>query len=318
MAARYIMSVVKAAGVRKIGDPVQPLDVEERDLRDDEVLIEVRAAGVANWDEIVRTGGWDVGIAPPMALGVEASGVVRTVGSAVTRFRPGDAVLTHPLPLRHQGAWAERLVAAEDRVATKPERMSWDVAGFFPVPALTASQLVQRLSVHPGEFVLIHGGGGVTGGVIAAVVAALGARVIATAGPASTERLRGYGAEAVLDYHDPGWPQEVERLTAARLPVAINAVRGAANSLVPLVGDGGRLATITGDPPEAQRGISVINFYVAPDAEALETAASTFAANGLTIPVARRYGLDTASAALAAALGELRGGGVVINPGLEK
>lgn len=136
-----IMLLVKSAGVRKIGDPVEPLDVEERDLRDDEVLIEVRAAGVANWDEIVRTGGWDVGIAPPMALGVEASGVVRTVGSAVTRFRPADAVLTHPLPLMHQGAWAERLVAAEDRVATKPERMSWEVAGIFPVPALTASQL---------------------------------------------------------------------------------------------------------------------------------------------------------------------------------
>jgi NADPH:quinone reductase-like Zn-dependent oxidoreductase len=43
-------------------------------LADDEALIAVRATGVANWNEIVRQGEWDVGIAPPMALGVEAAG----------------------------------------------------------------------------------------------------------------------------------------------------------------------------------------------------------------------------------------------------
>lgn len=315
---KQIMLVMKAAGVRKIGGPVKALDLEERDLRDDEVLIEVRAAGVANWDEIVRTGGWDVGIAPPMALGVEASGVVRAVGSAVKRFRPGDAVLTHPLPLRHQGAWAERLIAAEDRVARKPERMSWEVASILPVPALTASQLVRQVGLQLGEFVLVNGGGGVTGGVIVAVAAEMGARVIATAGPASAERLRGYGAEAVLNYHDPRWLDDVRRLTSSHLPVAVNAVRGAANSLMPLVADGGRLATITGDPPAAQRGIRVTNFYVASEAAALEKAALTFAAEHRTIPVAARYGLAAASAALAAASGELKGGGVVISPSLEE
>jgi len=46
------------------------------ELRPDELLIEVRSAGAGNWDEIARTGGWDLGRQPPMALGVEAAGVV--------------------------------------------------------------------------------------------------------------------------------------------------------------------------------------------------------------------------------------------------
>ena len=69
-----------------------------RRLPEDEVLIEVRAAGVGNWDEFVRTGGWDVGRSPPMALGVEAAGVVAAVGGMVTDWAPGDEVMTHPLP----------------------------------------------------------------------------------------------------------------------------------------------------------------------------------------------------------------------------
>jgi NADPH:quinone reductase-like Zn-dependent oxidoreductase len=47
------------------------------------VPLEVRAAGVGNWDEFVCTGGWDVGAKPPMALGVEAAGTVLAVGHAV-------------------------------------------------------------------------------------------------------------------------------------------------------------------------------------------------------------------------------------------
>jgi NADPH:quinone reductase-like Zn-dependent oxidoreductase len=65
----------------EIGEPWQ--------LASDEVLPEVRAVGVANWDEFVRTGGRDVGGRPPMALGVEAAGAVLAAGWAVTDWAPG-------------------------------------------------------------------------------------------------------------------------------------------------------------------------------------------------------------------------------------
>ena len=76
---------MRVAGIRQVGGPVEDFDVADpRAPGDDEVLIDVAAAGVGNWDEIVRMGGWDVGRAPPMALGVEAAGVVAAMGSRST------------------------------------------------------------------------------------------------------------------------------------------------------------------------------------------------------------------------------------------
>src|SRR6266536_38047 len=98
---------MQVAGIRRIGDRVEIIEVSElRPLAGDEVLLEVMAAGVGNWDEFVRTGGWDVGARPPMALGVEAAGTVMAAGQAVSDWAPGDAVMTHPVPLRDQGTWA--------------------------------------------------------------------------------------------------------------------------------------------------------------------------------------------------------------------
>src|SRR6185312_13485338 len=87
--------------IQALGARVEMIEVgEPRPLAGDEVLVEVRAAGVANWDEFVRTGGWDVGGRPPMALGVEAAGTVLAAGPAASGWAPGDAVMTHPVPLR--------------------------------------------------------------------------------------------------------------------------------------------------------------------------------------------------------------------------
>src|SRR5689334_12137331 len=147
---------MRAAGIEHYGDRVRPMAIlEPRRLQPDELLLQVRAAGVANWDDIARTGGWDLGIAPPMALGVEAAGTVLAVGSSVQRAGVGDALITHPLPFRDQGTWAERVIVAESTVARKPPRMTWPEAGAFPVPALTAYQtIVQSLHVQRGEWVL--------------------------------------------------------------------------------------------------------------------------------------------------------------------
>src|SRR5438445_4171 len=138
------MRQMRAAGIDAFGDAVRMLDLPAPSSpAPDEVVISVRAAGVGNWDEIVRVGDWDVGHRPPLALGVEAAGIVDTVGEDVTGLAPGDEVLTHPLPLRYQGAWAEWLVAPVALVARKPTVISWETAAAFPVPALTAHPALQ-------------------------------------------------------------------------------------------------------------------------------------------------------------------------------
>jgi len=308
---------MQVAGIRRIGDRVEIIEVSElRPLAGDEVLLEVMAAGVGNWDEFVRTGGWDVGAKPPMALGVEAAGTVMAAGQAVTDWAPGDAVMTHPVPLRDQGTWAPRLIAPAGLLARKPDGASWEAAAAFPVPALTAGQVLSdMLNVCAGEQVLVHGAGGVTGGLLVALAALRGAQVIATAGPAGRPRVTALGARHVIDYHDHDWPAQVRAITAKRgVDAAANAVPGGAASAIEAVADGGRLATITSDPPGGQRGITVSSIYVRPDGTKLRALAKQLGDGQLPIPVAASYRLADAARALALVAGGHAAGAVVLTP----
>ena len=86
------------------------------------------------------------------------------------------------------------LIASTTVLARKPGALSWEAAAAFPVPALTATQVIDgALAVRPDDLVLVNGGGGVTGTVLVGLAAARGAEVIVTAGPASHERLRRRG-----------------------------------------------------------------------------------------------------------------------------
>jgi NADPH:quinone reductase-like Zn-dependent oxidoreductase len=306
---------MRAAGVREFGGQVEVFDLPEpRDPGPDEAVVEVAAAGVGNWDELVRAGEWKVGREAPMALGVEAAGRVITVGSAVLGLKPGDEVLGHPLPLREQGCWAERVIVDAGLVVRKPPGVSWEVAGAFPVPALTAEQVLSdSLELARGDTVLVHGAGGTTGGLIVQLAALRGARVIATAGPSSAARVAEAGAAEVLDYHDSRWPELVRELTSgAGVDAAVNAVRGGSLHAVLTVRDGGRMATITGDPPEGVRGISVSDVYVRPDATQLAELCTLLGDGRLSLSVGAALPLADAATALERAKAGANGGPVVL------
>jgi NADPH:quinone reductase-like Zn-dependent oxidoreductase len=308
---------MRVAGIQETGGEVKLIDVPDpRPLAEDEVLIKVKAAGVANWDEIVRTGGWDVGRRPPMALGVEASGTVAAVGRKVTDWAVGDEVITHPLPLRDQGTWAPELIAPAALLAPKPAGVSWEAAAVFPVPALTAEQVLgEALEVKAGDRLLVHGAGGVTGGLLVLLGALRGAEVLATAGPRSHERVTALGARQVFDYHDENWPERVLAITErSGVSAAVNAAPGGAADTIRAVADGGRLATITSDPPAAERGITVSSIYVRADGHQLRRLAQLLANRQLEISVAISYGLGDAAEALSTAVSGRPGGAVALTP----
>src|SRR5215471_5859946 len=112
---------MRAAGITALGEPVEILELDElAPPAADEVLIDVAAAGVGNWDELVRVGNWRVGGPAPMALGTEAAGTVAAVGAHVADLCEGDEVMTHPLPLRLHGTWAGMVLAPAATVALRP------------------------------------------------------------------------------------------------------------------------------------------------------------------------------------------------------
>jgi NADPH:quinone reductase-like Zn-dependent oxidoreductase len=312
------MRRMQAAGIDTFGGDVGMLELAApASPAPDEVVISVRAAGVGNWDEFVRVGSWDVGRRPPLALGVEAAGLVSAVGEEVTDLAAGDEVLTHPLPLRHQGAWAEWLIAPAALVARKPATVSWEAAAAFPVPALTADQaLTEAAPASAGEWVLVHGAGGVTGGLAVQLAVARGAIVVATAGAASAARVRGYGAHVVVDYHDPSWPARVREASPEGRGVAgaVNAAPGGAATVLQVVADNGRLATITGDPPHPERGVTVTDIYVRGDSARLAALVAALADGVLSLHVAVTLPLAKAAAALEDVVAGRAAGATVLTP----
>jgi NADPH:quinone reductase-like Zn-dependent oxidoreductase len=290
---------MRAAGITALGEPVEILEVDELATpAADEVLIDVAAAGIGNWDELVRIGSWQIGGPFPVALGTEAAGTVAAAGSGVTEVREGDEVMTHPLPLRHHGTWAERVLAPAATVAVRPPEASWETCGAFPIPALTAAQaLDEALGIESGGWVVVNGAGGVTGGLLVQLATARGARVIATASPNKAERIRDYGSSEVLDYHCD-WPALVREITGGGAPRAVNAAREQAATTLKAVADGGHLATITGDPPRDVRGVAVSDVYVRPDGRQLSALAKLLADGAFSVPIAYVRPLEQAAQAL--------------------
>ena len=148
------------------------------------------------------------------------------------------------------------------------------------------------------------------------LAATRGATVVATAGPSSESRVRDHGARIVFDYHDPDWPSRVRDASPGRRGVdaAINAARGGAASALKAVADNGRLATITGDPPPVERGVTVADVYVEPDGARLTALAGALEVGSLSLNVGAIFGLSDAAIALQDAVTGRVAGATVLTP----
>ncbi len=178
-----------------------------------EVQLRLRARGVQYVDVLMLAGTYQFRPEPPFIPGSEAAGEVLAIGPGVTRFRPGDSVMS-----RHRlGAFAERANAPESACDPVPTGMSLEQAGVFRAAHSTAYHaLLQRGRLAAGETVLVHGAAGGIGIAAIQVAKLFGARVIATA---STEAKRAAcleeGADHAIDYRG-GFIDQVKALTGGR------------------------------------------------------------------------------------------------------
>lgn len=167
----------------------------------DNVLVQVRAAGVNPVDKYLRAG-YLQGALPhhfPLILGWDVAGVVVAVGPAVDGFAVGDEVFGYQRKDHVQhGTYAELVAATERGLAHKPASMTFEEAGGLALTGLTALQSLRKIGVGPGDTVLVHAAAGGVGHLAVQVAKALGAaRVIGTASPRNHDFLRELGAEPV-------------------------------------------------------------------------------------------------------------------------
>ena len=170
----------------------------------DEVLVEVRAAGLDRGTEhlmtgmpyLVRLAGFGLRRPKQSVLGLDVAGVVVAVGEDVTRFAVGDEVFGIA-----SGSFAEFAAASADKLALKPSNVTFEQAAVSTVSGITALQaLVDVGRIEAGQRVLIVGASGGVGSFAVQLAKALGGVVDGIAGTANLDFVASLGAEAVYDH----------------------------------------------------------------------------------------------------------------------
>ena len=183
-------------------DHVRAAEVPEPEVREDDVLVEVHAAGLNLLDSKIRNGEFKLFLRYrlPLILGHDVAGVVARVGSRVRRFRPGDEVYARPADGRI-GAFAEFIAINEADVAIKPKALTMEEAASIPLVGLTAWQaLIERANLKKGQKVLIHAGSGGVGTFAIQLTKHLNATVATTTSTGNVDLVRSLGADIVIDY----------------------------------------------------------------------------------------------------------------------
>lgn len=209
-----------------------------------EVLVTVAAAGVNRADVLQRLGHYPPPPGAPDTPGLEVSGTVTAVGPEVAGWRVGDRVAA----LVDGGGYAEAALVPAAQMLPVPDGLDLVDAAALPEAACTAwSNLVTVGGLHEGATALVHGGSGGVGSIATQIGAALGARVLTTAGgPDRVARCRELGSDVAIDHRTEDFVAAAREATRGRGVDVILDVVGAAyleRNLAALAPDG-RLVVI--------------------------------------------------------------------------
>jgi NADPH:quinone reductase-like Zn-dependent oxidoreductase len=190
-------------------------DVATPELKDDQVLVRIKAASVnaLDWHMMrgepffIRLMGEGFRRPKTETRGADVAGMVEEIGRSVMRFTPGDEVFGSSIR-----TFAEYAAIREEGLVPKPATLSFEQAGALGVAAFTALQgLRDKGRLVAGQRVLVHGAGGGVGTFAVQIAKALGAEVTAVCGPASVETVRSIGADHVIDYTQTDFTRTGER-----------------------------------------------------------------------------------------------------------
>jgi NADPH:quinone reductase-like Zn-dependent oxidoreductase len=316
--------VGKAVTYNGRGGP-EVIEVVEREVRAPaatEVRIEVKAAAVNPTDILLRAANSRSNSSllsdqPSLTVpGVEAAGIIESVGSGVSRLHPGEKVMVVVVPQRPEGgAQSQYVVAPAASVVPIPEGVSLAEASTLPMNGLTALRALELAALEKGQILAVSGGAGLLAHYTIAAAKRNGLKVIADAKPAEVELVRSYGADIVVE-RGPGFAEAIRR----ELPDGVDALLDTAvlaEKSFAAIRDGGVYIPVRGwgDKP-AERGIKikpVFVYEVFERTELLETLREMVAAGQIKLRVAGEYAPEqTASAQRTLEAGGLRGRPVIL------
>jgi len=260
--------------------------------REGELVVRVAAAGVGPWDALIREGKSVVRLSLPIILGSDLAGIVDSVGTGVTQFKPGDEVfgVTNK---QFCGAYAEYAVALAQMVAVKPRSLSFVEAASVPVVAVTAYQMLfDYARLKAGQAVLIHGAAGNVGAYAVQLAKQAELKVFATAGPADLDYVRHLGADMVVNYRTTKFEDAVPPVDAVLDTVGGETQHRSFRVLKP-----GGIVVSSVSPPPQTAGCRSAFFLVDVTASRLDTLAELFGSRKLTTQVGSVLPLEEARTA---------------------
>jgi NADPH:quinone reductase-like Zn-dependent oxidoreductase len=253
---------MKAARILRFGSPsvITDDDLPQPKPAPGQLLVRVKAAGVGNWDALIREG--KVQLQPlPLILGSELAGIVEGVGADVSGFKLGDEVYGATNE-QFSGAYAEYALPVAKMMAPKPKTLNFIEAASAPIVTVTAWQMLfEYARVTAGQTVLVHGAAGNVGAYAVQLAKQAGLHVAATAASADLDYVRALGADTVVDYKKERFED-----SATGVDVVLDTVGGDTQQRsLRVLKPGGILVSVVSPVPEPTQnryGIRAAYFYV--------------------------------------------------------
>jgi NADPH:quinone reductase len=300
---------VRAVVVEQPGGPeaLTLVDVPEPVPAPGELLVEVEAIGMNPVDLGNAADPSWAGIRPPYVVGYELAGRVVATGEPVWALLPVQGTTN--------GALAERVALPLEYVAPRPPELDPIVAAALPMAGCTALQVLQRMPLAAGSWVLLHGAAGGVGHLLVQMARGVGLHVAAAGRPEERARLTELGVEVWLDRSVPDPAAAAASALGHQLDAVIELVGGLLAPSLPHVRVGGHAATIvdlTGDLDLAiDRNIDLHGILVRPGRDRLYELAVEVAA-GVRPTVTQTYPLERTADALRRLAAGRVGGKLVI------
>ncbi len=205
---------MKAVVISEFGGP-EVLKILERDIPsidNDEVLIQVEAAGINRPDVFQRQGKYPAPAGVPSDIpGLEVSGVITQVGKSVSKFSIGDRVCA----LVAGGGYAEYVAAPEVQCLRVPSNITMVDAASLPETFFTVwHNVFERGCLKSGETLLVHGGSSGIGITAIQLAKALGSKVVVTVG--TNEKGKGcldFGADQFINYKENDFEEVLGKMS---------------------------------------------------------------------------------------------------------
>lgn len=297
---------MKAANYDEFGgvEEVKVSEVDLPELKEGEVLVKIKAAGVNPVDAVVMKGQYK-DMMPhhlPIIPGWDMAGVVEERGHAARRFEKGDEVYAYARrPEVKWGTFAEYIIIPESYLSLRPKNVSWEEAGGLPLAGLTAYQsLYSAGDLKENETVLILGASGGVGSFAIQLSKIRGAKVFAVASKKNHSYMQSLGADHTIDYKNEDIGEAVKKIAPEGVDLIFDCTKGESlKQSMKALKDSGKLVSILSQGEEVDKDIDFQFVFVEPNSKQLDHYRQLVEEDKIKIEVNKTFPLEKTSDALA-------------------